>query len=87
MEFIVQLETDPQLLEGKSRVALERYGHQLVIGNILSTRKQVVYFIAPGVPSQEIRLLSADYKDVEGVFIPILIQAHQNWLNKFPKSS
>ncbi|KAI3648604.1 hypothetical protein MP228_006458 [Amoeboaphelidium protococcarum] len=44
--FIVsfKLETDPQLLSIKSTNALKNYGHQVVIGNILSTRKSQVVF-------------------------------------------
>jgi phosphopantothenate---cysteine ligase (ATP) len=40
-----QLETDPQLLIPKARAALERYGHQVVVGNELHTRKYKVIFV------------------------------------------
>ena len=40
-----KLETDPDLLIGKSRQALARYQHHLVIGNILSSRKYEVVFV------------------------------------------
>jgi phosphopantothenate---cysteine ligase (ATP) len=40
-----QLETDPNILIPKARGALERYGHQLVIGNELHTRKYKVVFV------------------------------------------
>ena len=50
-----QLETDPELLIPKSRTALSRYGHQVVIGNDLHRRKFEVVFVArgtiPGIPS------------------------------------
>ncbi|KAJ3348063.1 hypothetical protein GGF32_006403 [Allomyces javanicus] len=48
--FVVsfKLETDPALLDSKSRAALARYGHQLVIANQLSTRKRVVYLVGHG---------------------------------------
>lgn len=42
-----KLETDPSILISKSKKALERYSHHLVIGNLLSTRKWEVVFIAP----------------------------------------
>ncbi|KDQ32051.1 hypothetical protein PLEOSDRAFT_1095772 [Pleurotus ostreatus PC15] len=47
--FIVsfKLETDPALLIPKARAALKRYGHQLVIGNELHTRKYQVLFVTP----------------------------------------
>jgi phosphopantothenate-cysteine ligase len=41
----VQLETDPQLLVPKARGALERYGHQVVVGNDLNRRKFEVVFV------------------------------------------
>jgi phosphopantothenate-cysteine ligase len=40
-----KLETDPALLIPKSRAALERYGHQVVIGNDLHRRKYEVVFV------------------------------------------
>ena len=45
--FVVsfKLETDPEILIAKSRAALEKYGHSLVIGNILNTRKREVVFV------------------------------------------
>jgi phosphopantothenate---cysteine ligase (ATP) len=48
--FVVsfKLETDPALLVRKAKAALERYQHQLVIGNLLATRKWEVVFVAPG---------------------------------------
>jgi len=40
-----KLETDPEILIRKSRTALENYGHNLVIGNILATRKKKVVLV------------------------------------------
>ncbi|KAJ7634543.1 DNA/pantothenate metabolism flavoprotein [Roridomyces roridus] len=40
-----KLETDDGLLIPKARAALERYGHQVVIGNELHTRKYQVVFV------------------------------------------
>lgn len=42
MCFGFQLETDESILILKARGALEKYGHELVIGNVLSTRKRKV---------------------------------------------
>lgn len=42
-----KLETDPDLLVAKAEQALERYHHDLVIGNLLTTRKWEVVFITP----------------------------------------
>ena len=45
--FVVsfKLETDPELLLAKARGALSKYGHQLVVGNILNTRKRTVTMV------------------------------------------
>jgi len=50
--FIVsfKLETDPDLLLPKARQALERYGHQVVIGNDLHRRKFEVVFVSKKSP-------------------------------------
>ena len=41
-----QLETDPELIIPKACAALERYGHQVVIGNDLNHRKYEVVFVS-----------------------------------------
>lgn len=40
-----KLETDEDLLIPKARTALERYGHQVVVGNELNKRKYEVVFV------------------------------------------
>lgn len=51
-----KLETDPSLLISKAQAALRRYSHHLVIGNLLSTRKWEVVFIAPNSEENWIRV-------------------------------
>jgi len=51
-----KLETDPSLLISKAQTALHRYSHHLVIGNLLSTRKWEVVFVAPDVDARWIRI-------------------------------
>jgi len=51
-----KLETDPQILVHKAQYSLGRYQHHLVIGNLLSTRKWEVVFVAPGQPDKWIRV-------------------------------
>ncbi|KAK0633297.1 phosphopantothenate-cysteine ligase-like protein [Immersiella caudata] len=51
-----KLETDPRILVHKARYSLDRYQHHLVIGNLLSTRKWEVVFVAPGSPDRWIRI-------------------------------
>ena len=41
-----KLETDPNLLVSKAEQALDRYHHDLVIGNLLTTRKWEVVFVS-----------------------------------------
>jgi phosphopantothenate-cysteine ligase len=51
-----KLETDPSLLVTKAEQALDRYGHDLVIGNLLTTRKWEVVFISKGGGERWIRV-------------------------------
>ncbi|KAK3839681.1 MAG: DNA/pantothenate metabolism flavoprotein [Linnemannia gamsii] len=83
--FIVsfKLETDEALLPIKSRQALKRYGHQIVIGNILTTRKRVVKMITPE-DETEIRLTAEEdevqHIEIESRIIPELILRHTAWI-------
>lgn len=43
-----KLETDPDLLVSKAEQAVHKYGHDLVIGNLLTTRKWEVVFVRAG---------------------------------------
>lgn len=56
LTYHLQLETDPALLIPKSRAALARYGHQLVIGNELHRRKYEVVFVERTKPPSHVRL-------------------------------
>jgi phosphopantothenate-cysteine ligase len=51
-----KLETDPEILVHKAQYSLTRYQHHLVIGNLLSTRKWEVVFVAPGKSDMWIRV-------------------------------
>lgn len=51
-----KLETDPAILVHKARYSLDRYQHHLVIGNLLTTRKWEVVFVAPGAADRWIRV-------------------------------
>lgn len=62
-----KLETDPSLLVSKSQSALRRYSHHLVIGNLLSTRKWEVVFVAPHCAEHWIRVpLHRRVKSISG---------------------
>jgi phosphopantothenate---cysteine ligase (ATP) len=79
-----KLETDSNLLVSKSKAALERYGHQIVVGNMLHSRKEVVWFITT-TAEREIRLSSEDIAhqvEIEKFIVQELILFHKDWINK-----
>ncbi|KAJ7697581.1 DNA/pantothenate metabolism flavoprotein [Mycena rosella] len=87
-----KLETDQRLLIPKARAALERYGHQVVIGNELHSRKVQVVFverkrkpmtfveswlrIAPA-PSAAIHV-----KEIEEDIVAELLRRHEAWIGE-----
>lgn len=88
-----KLETDPDLLIAKARMALDRYQHDLVIGNLLSTRKWEVVFVAPDRPEEWIRLpnttsekdLSSSTEpevEIESLIVPAVIRLHNGYIGK-----
>jgi phosphopantothenate-cysteine ligase len=79
-----KLETDPELLLPKSRQALERYQHHLVIGNLLQNRKQEVKFVTKDAV-KTLRLTDQEVKDnveIESLIIPEVIRMHEEWINQ-----
>jgi phosphopantothenate---cysteine ligase (ATP) len=88
-----QLETDLALLIPKSRAALERYGHHLVIGNDLQRRKHEVVFVSReqrGTAAGDVGInwlrISGDAvnargypKEIEEDIIAELTKQHQAW--------
>lgn len=89
-----QLETDPALLIPKSRAALERYGHHLVIGNDLHRRKLEVVFVSrehQGTAARDVGInwlrISGDAvnarghpKEIEEDIVAELTKRHQAWI-------
>ncbi|KAJ1669052.1 Phosphopantothenate--cysteine ligase cab2, partial [Spiromyces aspiralis] len=73
-----QLETDHRLLESKARHALASYGHQIVIANMLQTRKHEVWLIEDGQPAQHIELGhdARDKADIEQHIVEELAKRH-----------
>ncbi|WFC97813.1 phosphopantothenate--cysteine ligase (ATP) [Malassezia yamatoensis] len=59
-----KLETDQQLIIPKAEISLDRYGHQLVIGNDLARRKTELVFIER-VPENERKAGAKAYKSTE----------------------
>jgi phosphopantothenate---cysteine ligase (ATP) len=69
------LETDSQILIQKARYSLIKYQHQLVIGNLLNTRKTEVVLVT----EKNENWVRTDGKDVdiESLIIPKCIELHQ----------
>ncbi|KAL5522690.1 hypothetical protein ACEPAG_8708 [Sanghuangporus baumii] len=96
--FIVsfKLETDPTLLVPKARASLERYGHQVVIGNELHRRKFEIVFVSRSSASSGIvgydkpdfeetwlridEKASAGVKEIEEDIINELVTRHLSWI-------
>ena len=79
--FVVsfKLETDPEILLSKSKMALEKYGHDLVIGNILDTRKKEVVFVFKDGANEKIEISDqeiADGLEIELKIIQKLLELH-----------
>ncbi|KJH50993.1 DNA / pantothenate metabolism flavoprotein [Dictyocaulus viviparus] len=70
--FVVsfKLETDESLLIPKARAAIKKYGHELVIGNVLQTRKQHVEQQKNGI-------------EIEQMIIDRLCQRHDIFMKKY----
>lgn len=83
-----KLETDSSLLIKKASEALKRYQHQLVIGNLLQTRKNQVVFVKPDGTENWIELNDDQIKnkvEIESLIIPEVIKEHEQWIVYFEK--
>ncbi|WPK23455.1 hypothetical protein PUMCH_000696 [Australozyma saopauloensis] len=81
-----KLETDSSILIKKSVQALNRYHHQLVIGNLLQTRKNEVVLVTPDEAQNWIRLDDTQKHqnvEIESLIIPAVIQEHENWVKNW----
>ncbi|GCE98449.1 phosphopantothenate--cysteine ligase cab2 [Zygosaccharomyces mellis] len=75
-----KLETDESILINKSTQALDRYNHQLVIGNLLQTRnKQVVFVDQENRGGMWIKLDNS-HKSIEDMIIPEVVKHHERWI-------
>lgn len=76
-----KLETDPEILLSKSKAALDKYGHDLVIGNILETRKKEVVFMFKDGSHEKVEINDKEITDgveIEVKIIQKLLKLHQN---------
>ncbi|KAI1728249.1 DNA / pantothenate metabolism flavoprotein domain-containing protein [Ditylenchus destructor] len=79
-----KLETDDTILIDKSKKALEKYGHQVVIGNILSTRKRSVIFVYPKGITEAIELDDTQLKsgvEIESRIVEKLQKNHKQFID------
>ncbi|KAL4229561.1 hypothetical protein ACF0H5_012600 [Mactra antiquata] len=79
-----KLETDPNLLIMKAQQALEKYEHQLVIGNVLDTRKIEVVFVTNN-DEQWIKLEQEEIDtgvEIESKIVTSLVERHRQFLNE-----
>jgi len=72
---MLQLETDPQILIQKARDSLLKYQHQLVIGNLLNTRKYEVVLVDEKT-EMWLRTEGKDI-DIESLIVPKCVELHQ----------
>ena len=82
--FVVsfKLETDPKILTQKSITALEKYGHDLVIGNILDTRKKEVLFVFKDKTTEKIVMDDEELEsgiEIEMKIIEKLVKLHKTY--------
>lgn len=82
-----KLETDENILLKKANQALDRYCHQLVIGNLLQTRKKEIVFVTKeGIePVVWYRLSDeelANGVEIESLVVPNVIKAHEEWIQE-----
>ncbi|KAL6068649.1 Phosphopantothenate--cysteine ligase cab2 [Balamuthia mandrillaris] len=85
--FVVsfKLETDETILTRKATGALRNYGHQLVIGNLLSTYKDEVHLFTHNSPNlsddgqkeEEAITIKRVGKDIEAQLVPAVIALHE----------
>jgi len=71
----LQLETDPDILVQKARDSLIKYQHQLVIGNLLNSRKTEVVLVTERQETW-VRTNGKDI-EIESLIIPKCIELHQ----------
>ncbi|AGO10750.1 AaceriAGR391Wp [[Ashbya] aceris (nom. inval.)] len=75
-----KLETDDGLLIKKATQALDRYNHQLVIGNLLQTRNREVVFVSEQNRGGDWVRLTDGVSSIEELIIPKVIECHDEWI-------
>ncbi|CAK5084216.1 unnamed protein product [Meloidogyne enterolobii] len=85
-----KLETDESILLKKAKDAIEKYGHNAVIGNLLQTRKKSVVFVYPNnKPTETINIEQKDLEkgveEIEEKIVGKLVQEHEEFITNLSK--
>ena len=75
-----KLETDESILLEKARFALNKYGHKLVIANILHTRKHSVVLVEE-FESEEVHVKDEDGIEIESVIVTKVVDKHKAFMS------
>ncbi|EGT33644.1 hypothetical protein CAEBREN_07424 [Caenorhabditis brenneri] len=81
---VFQLETDESKLIPKAKAALSKYGHQLVIANMLATRKQKVTLVRKDTEDSEEIVLpvsQSSQTEIESIIIDRVSALHQEFID------
>lgn len=78
--LLLQLETDESILLVKAQHALRKYGHRLVIANLLSTRKQRVLLVEES-QQEEITISDADELEIESKIVENVVMKHADFIS------
>lgn len=79
-----KLETDKSILIHKAKYALDRYNHQLVIGNLLQSRSKEVVFVTPEYRDGYTIKLEDNPKvhTIEEMIVPEIMKIHDSWMTE-----
>ncbi|SCU90759.1 LAMI_0E03488g1_1 [Lachancea mirantina] len=77
-----KLETDKSILIKKATQALDRYNHQLVIGNLLQTRSKEVVLVSESSRNGEWIRIHDPSEVIEELIVPEVIKRHSAWVNR-----
>ncbi|XP_065183470.1 phosphopantothenate--cysteine ligase-like [Sycon ciliatum] len=75
-----KLETDERIIAEKARGALEKYKHQVVISNLLSTRRNKVTFVTLS-DQVEISVSTESERELEDLIVSELSRRHNEFLH------
>lgn len=79
-----KLETDPRILLEKARRALDTYRHQVVVANVLDSRRGYVVVVTPETQT-ELILTDEDEKEeveIEDRIVSNLASAHSKFISQ-----